>query len=55
MVRKINSLGVAYFQCGICKFSYKTEQKAQKCENWCRENKSCNIEITKDAVKIVEK
>jgi len=39
-----------YYVCEDCKFRYKDRNMAQKCENWCKEHKSCNIEITKHAV-----
>jgi len=38
------------FVCEECEFSYKNRDIAQKCEDWCRKHKSCNIEITKNAV-----
>ncbi len=47
--KKIND--VDYFQCSICKFFYKERQLAQKCEDFCRANKSCSLDITKYAVK----
>lgn len=34
------------YQCPECGFHYKDESLAKKCEVWCRERKSCNIEIT---------
>lgn len=41
-----------FYQCEECGFFYKTENLAKKCENWCKKNKSCNLKITKYAVKI---
>ncbi len=38
------------FQCPECGFHYLDEATAKRCEAWCREHKSCNLEITKDAV-----
>lgn len=40
-----------YYKCGICKFKYKEKSLADKCEEWCKKHNSCNIEITKYAVK----
>lgn len=37
--------------CEECGFVYKEKEWAEKCEKWCREKHSCNIEITKHAVK----
>ncbi len=47
---KLNN--IAYFQCDICKLLYKRKVLAQKCSEWCKKNKSCNLEITKHAVKV---
>ena len=52
MVNKAVSNNVVYYQCKECSFVYKEKQTAKKCENWCRENKSCNLEIIKKSVKI---
>ena len=37
------------FQCPECGFHYESREWAEKCEAWCREHKSCNIEITAHA------
>ena len=52
MVKEIIKNNKKYFQCEICKFIYKTRDWAQKCEDFCRKNKSCSLEITKNSVKI---
>lgn len=49
---KINSK--VYYQCEICKFHYKEKKWAEKCEVWCDENHSCNIDVVKYAVNIEE-
>lgn len=46
MTRKIGDL----YLCEECNLLYREEELAQKCEDWCRETKSCNLEITKHAV-----
>lgn len=33
------------YVCEQCGFRYETESRARQCENWCREHKSCNLEI----------
>ena len=38
------------YQCQGCGFHYADEVLAQKCEAWCKEHKSCNLEITAHAV-----
>lgn len=35
------------YKCPECHLHYTDKEIAGKCEKWCRENKSCNIEITK--------
>lgn len=37
-------------KCQECGLEYKEKEFAEKCEKWCKENKSCNLEITKHAV-----
>jgi hypothetical protein len=39
------------FQCQECNMLYKTKDIAQKCEDWCKKNHSCNIDIIKHAIK----
>lgn len=38
------------FVCPECNLSYKDAEWAKKCATWCKEHKSCNLEITKHAV-----
>lgn len=38
------------FVCPECGFSYADAEWAKKCAVWCKEHKSCNLEITKHAV-----
>ncbi len=37
------------YQCEECSFHYQDKAIAEKCEEWCKEYKSCNIEITSHA------
>jgi len=46
MVKKIENK----YQCEECKFFYKDKEWAEKCEKWCKENHSCNLDIIKHAV-----
>ena len=48
MVKIIADKGL--YQCEECGFHYRKKETAERCEAWCREHKSCNIEITKDAI-----
>ena len=37
------------WKCDICGFRYKEKEWAEKCEAWCKEHHSCNLEITEHA------
>ena len=37
------------YQCKECSFHYKDKDTAEKCEAWCKEHKTCNVEITGQA------
>jgi len=34
------------YQCKECGLHYKDKDTAEKCEAWCKEHKTCNVEIT---------
>ncbi len=38
------------YQCEACGFHYFDKETAEKCEAWCREQNSCNLEIIKEAI-----
>jgi hypothetical protein len=44
-----------YYQCEECGHIYETEELANKCEEWCKEHKSCNLKIVKEIVKVKNK
>jgi predicted ATP-dependent serine protease len=46
MVKVIQKENKELYQCEECGFHYADKAWAEKCEAWCREHKSCNIEIT---------
>ena len=46
MVKVIQKDNRELYQCPECGFHYEDREWAEKCEAWCREHKSCNIEIT---------
>jgi len=50
MVKKETINDKEYYQCEICKFYYKEKKQAEKCQAWCDERHSCNMEITRSAV-----
>jgi predicted ATP-dependent serine protease len=43
-----------YFICEECGFAYKEMDWAEKCQAWCKEHNSCNMEITKHAIPLDE-
>jgi predicted ATP-dependent serine protease len=40
-----------FFECEECHLLYDEEHWVKKCEQWCIEYKSCNLEITRHATK----
>lgn len=40
------------YKCPECKLLYKEKKWAKKCEAWCKEHKSCNLEITRHAEEV---
>lgn len=38
------------YQCEECGFNYENREWAEKCQAWCKEYQSCNLEITSHAV-----
>lgn len=48
---KSNETADVLYTCPECGFTYAESAWAEKCAAWCKEHKSCNIEITKHAVK----
>ena len=50
MVRKEVKGDKNHFRCEICDFYYLKESLAKKCEEFCKENNSCNLDIVQYAV-----
>ena len=46
MTKTIQQNNKELHQCGECGFRYENKEWAEKCEAWCKEHQSCNIEIT---------
>jgi len=40
------------YKCKECNFEYKTKKLARQCGDWCKKYKSCNMQITKHAIKL---
>ncbi len=50
-IAKQNKNLIKTYICDECGFRYKDKEWAQKCGEWCKKYKSCNMEITKHAIK----
>lgn len=50
MVQKIEKKNQTLYRCEECGFHYEDAETARRCEAWCHEKKSCNVEIIKEAV-----
>lgn len=46
MVKEIQTNETTLFQCEDCGFKYQEKEWAEKCQAWCKEHHSCNLEIT---------
>lgn len=42
------------YQCEECGLKYENKEIAEKCQDWCQEHKSCNLEIIKYATQDIE-
>ena len=51
MVKEIEYNNQKHFYCEVCKLVYKEKEWAEKCEEWCKHNSTCNLEITKHSIK----
>ncbi len=51
MVKEITRGNTKYFQCDACEMFYADKNIAQECEDWCRKNNSCNLNLIKHAIK----
>ncbi len=51
MVEKVKKDNKEYYICKECQLLYEDKNWAEKCEKWCRQHNSCNIEITRHSIK----
>lgn len=51
MVKVINNQNKEIYQCEECGLKYESREIAEKCQTWCKEHKSCNLDIIKYAIK----
>ena len=50
MVKETKTDGKTLYVCEECGFAYEEPEWAQKCQLWCRQYQSCNLEITEHSV-----
>jgi len=50
MIKILKEENNELYQCEECGFKYADEEWAEKCQAWCKEHKSCNLEIIEHAV-----
>jgi predicted ATP-dependent serine protease len=50
MVKEVEKKGKVLFICEECGLAYEQKEWAEKCQQWCRENQSCNLEIIRHSV-----
>ncbi len=51
----IKNNNLTLYRCEECGFHYSDKEWAEKCEAWCKENHSCNIEIISHAEENLKK
>lgn len=51
MVKILKQNDKEIYQCEECGLRYADKETAEKCQTWCGEHKSCNLEIIKYALK----
>lgn len=49
MIKEIEMNNATYYRCEECGLLYADREIAEKCQAWCAEHKSCNLEIIKHA------
>lgn len=52
MVKELEKDGKTYYVCEVCGFTYKEKEWAHKCQEWCTEHQSCNLDIGEHAVSL---
>lgn len=52
MTKLISYNNKQYYQCEECHLLYESKEFAEKCQAWCREHRSCNVDIIKYAVTV---
>ena len=51
MVKEIEYQDKEHYYCEECKLVFEDKNWAEKCEEWCKENNSCNMQVTSHSIK----
>jgi len=50
MVKVVEKEGRKEYVCEACGYRYVKKELAERCEAWCTEHHSCNLEITEQGM-----
>ncbi len=50
MVKETKTSGKTLYVCEECGYAYEEKEWAEKCQLWCSERQSCNLEITQHGI-----
>ncbi len=50
MVKEVKKDGSILYICEECGVAYEQREWVEKCQTWCREHQSCNLEIIQHGV-----
>ena len=45
MTKNIDENNTLPYRCPVCGYAYDEKEWAEKCESWCTEHHSCNLDI----------
>jgi len=51
MIKTIQQNNTALYQCEECGLKYAEKEMAERCQAWCAEHQSCNLDIIRHAIK----
>lgn len=54
MAQEVIKRDKKYYRCEACGLLYADKGTAERCQAWCIEHHSCNLDIIKDAVSEVQ-
>jgi hypothetical protein len=50
MAKELRKDDSTLYVCEACGFAYKEKEWAEKCQQWCEQHQSCNLEITQHGI-----